>query len=166
VSLAADFMEQNNWANLQIIEFCEGLDEALLDATAAGVYGSVRETLVHMIASLDRYLSAITASAPANAAVVNERLPWPGFEALKNAAAANGEGLREAAASMEDGAEVRSQFGGKEWRVATSLPVIQSFLHCTEHRSQIATVLSNAGVTAPELDAWQWGGSTGRLAGL
>ena len=37
VSLAADFMEQNNWANLQIIEFCEGLDEALLDATAAGV---------------------------------------------------------------------------------------------------------------------------------
>lgn len=166
MSLAADFMEQNNWANQQIIAFCEGLDEALLDATAPGVYGSARETLVHMVAALDRYLASLTGSGLAYGEVVNERLPWPGFAALKAAAAANGEGLLRAAGEMAEGAEVKSHFAGKEWRVATVLPVIQAFNHCTEHRSQIATVLSNAGVVPPELDAWQWGGHTGRLAEL
>lgn len=164
MSLAAEFMEQNNWANLQTIEFCEGLDEALLDARTEGVYGTPRETLVHMIASLDRYLASLEGSAPMHAEVVYERLPWPGFEALKRAAVDCGERLVRAAQGMADVGEVRSQFAGKEWRVATSLPIVQAFFHCTEHRSQIATVLSNAGVAVPEFDTWQWGGETGRLA--
>jgi uncharacterized damage-inducible protein DinB len=159
-------MRQNTWANLQIIEFCERLDDGMLEARTPGVYGSVRETLVHMVSSLGRYLFTLTGEIPDDADVLHESKPWPGFDLLRKAAAARGEGLIKAADKLDESAEVRSQFAGKNWSIKASVPLIQAFHHCTDHRSQIATILTAAGVEPPDLDSWRWGEATGGLIEL
>jgi DinB family len=46
-----DFFKFNLWANLRLLDACEQLSDAKLDATTKGVYGSVRETLMHLVSS-------------------------------------------------------------------------------------------------------------------
>jgi uncharacterized damage-inducible protein DinB len=41
----------NTWANLTLLEFCEGLSDLQLHATAVGGFGSVRDTLAHIATS-------------------------------------------------------------------------------------------------------------------
>src|SRR6185503_4932910 len=47
--LIDDFYRQNAWANLQLIEVCSALNDEQLDASAPGSYGSIRDTLVHLV---------------------------------------------------------------------------------------------------------------------
>jgi len=161
--LGVEFLRQNNWANEQIIDFCEKLDDAVLDATVEGTRGKLRDTMIHMIASLNRYHLALTGSLVDPASPVDERKPWPGFADLRRAAREFGEALLRLAEAAPDGWEVRSQYQGKEWRLAGSMVLAQAFSHCTDHRSQIATILTQAGVRPPELDAWAWGAATGHM---
>src|SRR5436305_15185649 len=39
----------NTWANLKLLDFCGGLSDEQLDASAIGCYGSIRDTLLHFI---------------------------------------------------------------------------------------------------------------------
>ena len=50
-----DFFKHNLWANLRLLDACEQLSDAQLDATTKGVYGSVRETLRHLFSSEEGY---------------------------------------------------------------------------------------------------------------
>ena len=42
-------IEYDSWANRGLLEFLGGHPDEVLDATAAGVYGSMRETLEHLL---------------------------------------------------------------------------------------------------------------------
>jgi uncharacterized damage-inducible protein DinB len=44
-----DFFKYNLWANLSLLDACAQLSDAQLDATTKGVYGSVRQTLMHLV---------------------------------------------------------------------------------------------------------------------
>src|SRR2546427_417893 len=37
------------WATLALIDFCKGVDDAVLDATTPGTYGTIRDTLRHLV---------------------------------------------------------------------------------------------------------------------
>ena len=39
----------NSWATLRLLDFCREIDPGLLDATARGTYGSIGETLAHLV---------------------------------------------------------------------------------------------------------------------
>jgi len=53
--------EHNNWANLQIIQACSALSDEQLDAEPQSVTkGSIRRTLLHLVASQQGYLSLLT----------------------------------------------------------------------------------------------------------
>jgi uncharacterized damage-inducible protein DinB len=49
--LTTDFFRQNEWANLAMIRLCQSLTDEQLDATAVGTYGSIRNTLQHIVAA-------------------------------------------------------------------------------------------------------------------
>ena len=53
VSLLVMFYEHNTWANLRLLDFCAGLSDEQLDASAPGTFGRVRDTLVHIVRDKD-----------------------------------------------------------------------------------------------------------------
>src|SRR2546426_425966 len=48
------------WATLALIDFCKGVDDAVLDATTPGTYGTIRDTLRHLVRSEEGYLARVT----------------------------------------------------------------------------------------------------------
>ena len=73
--LSTDFFRQNEWATLRLIEVCRGLTDEQLSATAVGTYGSIRDTLRHLVTAEANYAFRFDPSI--------RRLPkddpWPGL---------------------------------------------------------------------------------------
>jgi len=45
---------------------------------------------------------------------------------------------------------------GESYEMPAALFLVQAINHATEHRTQIKTALTQAGITPPELDGWTW----------
>jgi uncharacterized damage-inducible protein DinB len=48
------------WATLRLIEYCQGLGDEHLDATIPGTYGTIRNTLRHLVESDEAYFSIMS----------------------------------------------------------------------------------------------------------
>jgi uncharacterized damage-inducible protein DinB len=44
-----EMFRYKTWATLRLIESCQGLADEHLDATTPGTYGTIRETLHHLV---------------------------------------------------------------------------------------------------------------------
>src|SRR5687768_545812 len=55
-----DLAGHNAWATAQVLAFCRGLDGPTLDATVPGTYGTIIETLRHLIDAEASYLFRLT----------------------------------------------------------------------------------------------------------
>ena len=44
-----DLARHNAWATGQVLEYCRGLDEPTLNSTAPGTYGTIFQTLQHIV---------------------------------------------------------------------------------------------------------------------
>jgi uncharacterized damage-inducible protein DinB len=87
-SFLVKLFEHNNWANSQIIQACSALSDKQLDAEPqSATKGSIRRTLVHLVASQQGYLSLLTLPVEAR------RDARPAFAELHEAARSSGEGL-------------------------------------------------------------------------
>jgi uncharacterized damage-inducible protein DinB len=45
---------------------------------------------------------------------------------------------------------------GEMYEMPVSLFLVQAINHATDHRTQIKTALTQAGIEPPELDGWNW----------
>lgn len=157
-----DFFRQNTWANLELIAACSSLTDRQLDTVVEGTYGSIRDTFVHILTAEAGYARRLGRTP-------DQRLPWdqdwPGFDALTAMARANGDAFVDVAEL--DGAEL-VEVGGKgdSYSVQMAVIAVQAFHHGTEHRGQIATVMTTLEVEPPELSSWEWGLATGRMMPL
>ncbi|MDQ3349525.1 MAG: DinB family protein, partial [Acidobacteriota bacterium] len=142
------------WANERLLDFCAGLDDATLDATGGGTYGSVRDTLVHLFGAQGRYVHLLTGQAPQT--MVSEREPWPGFETLRASARVSGSALEAVAARADSMDILRGERGGQPYELPVGVVMTQAINHATEHRAHINTILTQAGIEPPELDSWNW----------
>ncbi|HSM02794.1 MAG TPA: DinB family protein [Acidimicrobiia bacterium] len=155
--LPADFFRQNEWANLRLIDACRALTDEQLDATVEGVYGSIRATLQHIISSETSYATRLGGDVPK----LKWDDPWPGFDRLAELAKATGTAfVRASGAVTDDPIRVGSK---QEYDVEPVVILTQMFNHGTEHRSQVATILTSLGVEPPELSGWEWGLASGRM---
>jgi uncharacterized damage-inducible protein DinB len=55
-----ELYRHKTWATLKLIELCQSLDDEYLDATIPGTYGTVRETLRHLVNAEEGYLRQLT----------------------------------------------------------------------------------------------------------
>src|SRR3979490_3220072 len=55
-----EMFRYKTWATLRLIEYCEGLPDEDLDATIPGTYGTIRETLRHLVDAEEGYYSILT----------------------------------------------------------------------------------------------------------
>jgi uncharacterized damage-inducible protein DinB len=142
------------WANETLIDTCESLEDATLDSTAEGTYGTVRDTLVHLLAAESRYLAGMTGEAALPDAP--KEGAFPGIPELKRHATSQGErllGLSERVASNDT---ITVERGGQTFDIPLSIFFAQAINHGTEHRAHVCTALTQAGVQAPNLDVWQY----------
>ncbi|MDX1449424.1 MAG: DinB family protein [Acidimicrobiia bacterium] len=155
--LPADFFRQNEWANLALIDACRGLSDEQLDTSVEGVYGSIRATLQHIVSSETSYATRLGGDVPK----LRWDDPWPGFDRLVELAKATGMAF---VAASQDVTDEPIQLGSKEtYDVEPVVILTQMFHHGTEHRSQVATILTSLGIDPPDLSGWEWGLKTDRM---
>lgn len=154
-SALTEMFKQNRWANLAILDLCAGQDATVLDATAPGTYGTVAETLRHLIDSEGSYLHRLTTG---RSRPESERLTaFPGIAALRERAGTTGDGLIAVAERFRTGAVYPIDWeDGHVYDVPAEIMLVQAFQHATEHRAHILTILSQQGVEVPELSAWTY----------
>src|SRR5262245_20547636 len=72
----SDLFRYNRWANLRLLDTCADLSNEQLDATLSGTFGSVRETLMHLLSSEEGYARTLTGMAPTPR--LSELMTFPG----------------------------------------------------------------------------------------
>jgi uncharacterized damage-inducible protein DinB len=155
VDLLAEFFHHNTMMNGRLVEACRRLTPEQLGATIPGTYGSVGATLVHIANAQEGYAARVLGTERP------ERLPedpFPGFEALAERFAQGNARLEQAVsrAGEDRRVEVRGDDPPGTFRMPASLFLLQAINHATEHRSQVATILTQLGVEPPEMDGWAY----------
>jgi uncharacterized damage-inducible protein DinB len=164
-TLAESLYRHSAWATERLVEVCEELSDEQLDAPHPSTAGSIRETLVHTLSAEQYYLERIGRELPTDR--VQEGEAFPGFDALRRAALANGEAFAEATTAVSPDEMVPGRPGDSFTQAAASVFQIQALNHSAEHRTQIFSILSSLGAGPPalseQLDGWSWGGASGTL---
>ena len=147
-----DFFKYNLWANLRLLDACAQLSDAQLDATTKGTFGSVRETLMHLFAAEEGYVRALTGKI--STPPLEDLTHFPDFDELRRRAERSGKELITVAEQGELSQILYLDGGIYEAPVIVVL--IQTVNHAIDHRSQIATLLSQEDVMPPDLDGWSY----------
>ncbi len=149
-----EMFRHNTWANQRLFDACEGLSDARLDATVVGTFGSIRDTLMHIVGAQERYVAALAETEPVS--VIRERGPFPGLAELRDAAHTSSEALVELAARAQSGATVTTTYRGEGYTLPVWLLLVQAINHATEHRAQVAAILTQQGIDPPSMDGWTY----------
>ena len=145
--------EHNLWANTNLFGLCEGLDDVVLDASVNGCYGSIRETLRHIARGEALYVGILTSPRPDE--VRSNWLKQFPVDTSKEFVKSTGEALIRCAREIPGDAILEGfRDDGYEYRFPASSMFIQAINHATEHRTQIATILTQKGIQPPDLDGW------------
>lgn len=159
-NLLVKLFEHNNWANLQVIQTCAVLTDEQLDTEPkSATYGSIRQTLLHLVSAQAGYLRLFTTP-------VEERHLHPihlEYAELEQSVRTSGEGLIALVRHWEENPPADKLETTDGFYVETWLLIVQIIDHATEHREQIKSMLSALGVTPPEIDGWMYASVTNAM---
>lgn len=153
-----DFFKYNLWANQRLLDACAHLSDPQLDATTKGVFGSVRETLMHLFTAEEGYSRHFNFTGPAPTPRLADFTHFPGFDELQQRAERSGKELI-AIAEQGDLGHILHLDGGT-YDASVMVVLIQAVNHAIDHRSQIAMLLSQQGIELPDLDGWAYNDAT------
>lgn len=159
-SVVTTLFAHNTWANLKLLDFCAQLSDSALDATAIGSYGSIRETLVHILRAEVSYVERVIGRRPPQPLTGD---PFPGFAALQDVARWAGDELLQLALSAQKDTLVQEREQGLACAYPLASLIVQEVTHATEHRTQIATIITQLGLEPPDLSTWQYMVETGEF---
>lgn len=158
-SIMDDAFKHHVWATLRLIDTCGALTSEQLDETCQGTYGSILQTVRHLVGADAFYLSIMGVSDVPPVDEDTMELPE----------------LRKAMEKMEtvwlaflsrdlapDFVIEEHEDNGYERRAPVSVRLAQALDHGTDHRSQICTILTSLGVEVPIIDVWEYGIVVGR----
>ena len=157
----ADAFGHHVWATLCLLDTCLQLTPAQLETTVPGTYGSILETIRHLVGADASYLFVLSGGRVAE---IDEAAM--DVAALRAEIAANG----RAWMSVIDGqidpdvSVVRHRHDGINSFAPLGIRLAQVVHHGTDHRSQICTALTTLGIEPPGIDVWDFAASEGRLA--
>jgi uncharacterized damage-inducible protein DinB len=145
----------NRWANVRILERCAGLTDEQLAATIAGAYGSIRDTLQHIVTAERSYFSRISTGQPYRRP---DDAPPLTIAEMTESVRTSGSGLIEWAPKVQAGDTVQVNWEGAPRDVPKTILLTQAINHATEHRAQIMAILTQLGIQPPDLDSWTFFG--------
>lgn len=152
--ILADLFRHNLWANLMLIDFCAALPGDVLETNVPGTFGGVRETLTHLVGAEDLYLPALIGGPERRNPTLAETNP--DLATVRERARQSGECLVAYAESVEGDPVLHVTWRGEPRQMPVSFFLVQAINHATEHRTQVKTALTQAGIEPPELDGWNW----------
>lgn len=158
-SLLDDAFAHHVWATLEVIDACAALTDDQLETTVPGTYGSIRETLRHLVDSDSWYLFRLSGERHPHVEADGMSLAE-----LRATMERHGRAWREVLAEEPDPDEivVARQDDGAEYHAPKGVRLAQVLHHGTEHRSQVRTALTSLGIETPEFGAWEYGDQAGR----
>ena len=151
-------LQHKTWATLRLLEHCQSLVDEQLNLTIPGTYGTILDTLRHVVSADEDYYTVLTGEQPAawflaetwdtvsldDFAVSTRRL-GPAWEAVAEDA-----DIQRRPAVFPDGIG---------WPGAVL--VAQALHHADDHRTQICSILGAHGLEVPRLDVWAYARSVG-----
>lgn len=154
----------NAWATDRLLDFCGGLSEEQLAATAPGAVGNVLETLHHYVQAEGGYYTRL--------ALDRRPAGWvrplaKDFAAVRARADEMKELWGEYAASDPDASATR----GWTWpdvrhEFPAGMEIAQALSHSHAHREQVCTILTSLGLQPPDISGLAWGDAMGWLRRL
>jgi len=162
-SLLDDAFAHHAWATLALTDAVRALTPEQLATTVPGTYGSIIDTMRHLVASDSWYLfrlggreKPLETEDAMNLAEL--RAVFEGHvEAWSRVLAADADPDDMVKAVRDDGSETHASRG---------LRFAQALHHGTDHRSQVCTALTSIGIEPPNIDLWDFGMATGRVVEL
>lgn len=146
-----ELIRYNNWANAQVLAACQKLTDEHLTTAAPGTYGSIIATLWHMVLAEADYIDRMTGSGPQPPAGWRDQ---PTLASLSAFAAQVAPALLDTIQRVPPDHMVHEEEDGNTMDYKAQLLFIQVINHGIEHRTNVTTILSGLGLSAPEVDGW------------
>jgi uncharacterized damage-inducible protein DinB len=147
--------EHHLWATEVLIDHLDRLPAEQLDASVPGTYGSMIDTMTHLIDADARYLLRLRDPTPALAEDrVGIALAQLGSEMTEHR-----RGWDEALTDLEAETLHASILGREDYPdtdPAESMLLIQAIHHGNDHRTQICSTLGALELPLPEIDGWDF----------
>jgi uncharacterized damage-inducible protein DinB len=148
------FFGHHLWATEQLLKHCLTLSPEQLALTAPGTFGSIIDTLDHLVSSDRSYLAGVT---------VGGRLPplnAGGAAPLLEHLARSREGWLTYLDSKPD---FEAMVRRKDRSYPAWILVLQAIHHGNDHRTHAGTALLRHGLEPGDLDVWGYGIAEGKL---
>jgi uncharacterized damage-inducible protein DinB len=159
-SLLKDPFGHHVWATLRLIDTCLVLTPEQLQTSVPGTYGSIMETMRHIVGGDSSYLFVLTGGQVPLIDEAAMSLPE-----LRTVIEANGEAWSSLLATDLDPDRVvtRHRDDGSQSQAPMGIRLGQALHHGTDHRSQICTALTALGIEPPAIDVWDFADGGSRL---
>jgi uncharacterized damage-inducible protein DinB len=158
--LVTDAFAHHVWATLRLIDACLPVSADRLESSVPGIFGSIIETLRHLVGADSSYLFVLSGST-------GPAIDAEGMDLLELRAVMEGNGTAWwslLASDLDpDTVVVRRRDDGSEGHAPVGIRLAQALHHGTDHRSQVCTVLTTIGVEPPAIDVWDFAEQDGRL---
>ena len=149
-----DFFTYNLWANLRLLDACASLEGMALTTTLPGTYGSIGDTWLHVAQGEEGYVARFTGQPPTPS--LRGCKTFPGFAVLREHLKQSGEGLIAIVEQLDPTRLLGIEYDGQIHEIPVAVVLIQAVVHGVDHRSQIATILSQQGMVSPEVSGWTY----------
>jgi uncharacterized damage-inducible protein DinB len=162
-SLLRDAYAHHVWASLRLIDACTALSSEQLETSPNGTYGSILDTVRHLVGSDRWYLLVLTEDG---VPTIDE--DHMDLAELRGAMEADGGYWSDFLDQELDPARVivRKRNDGSETHAPLGIRLAQAVHHGTDHRSQVCTALTVLGIEPPAIDVWDFAESDGRLTDI
>jgi uncharacterized damage-inducible protein DinB len=149
-----DAFGHHAWATRQLLDICASLPPEQLSTPTAGTYGSILDTLRHLVGADAWYLHVLSGGRVE--AIDEDSM---GLDELRSQMEAHDDAWRKVLADApEAAADVTvTRDDGTRSHAPAGIRVAQVLHHGTDHRSQVCTALTLLGVEPPDIDVWAFG---------
>ena len=150
----------HRWANLQLLDVCSRLDDAQLDLTTPGTYGTIRATWLHLAGAEQRYLARFSGGEPQ----ISEHDAFPGVMRIRELLSDSTDRLLDFAEKVQPDASFTAKFRNEAYRLEPGVVFIQALHHGNDHRTHICTILGAHGIEYGDMDVWAYAEAIGALS--
>lgn len=149
-----ELFRHKSWATISLIELCEAHPD-LIDTKSPGAFGTIRETLTHIVLSEEHYYFRLTGER------VSEPLPDAPPDLRELAARVARLDPRWEELVQDEDIPNRDFTSADGWIEPGKVILAQAIHHAESHRTQVLSILGAWGIEVPELSLWEYAGVTG-----
>ena len=161
-SLLSDAFAHHVWATIRQLDACAALDDEQLATTVPGTYGSIIDTLRHIVDGDVFYLDILRGGQPEP--FDKDASDIPTLRAVMEAHGPAWDEILARYQSTDPTTDVVEYEGnGYETHAPLGIRLGQVLYHGTDHRSQVNTALTSLGIEPAAIEGWDIAREDGRM---